>query len=70
MSTRLLEHLGDGDKVAIVPGKKYTVNATEYEEELRKRGIKTRVSRNPPLAGMLDFCQLQKAKMEIVGNVR
>ena len=71
MSTRVLEHLEDGDIVlAIVLGKKYAVNATEYEEELRKRGIKTRVSRNPSLAGMLDFCQLQKTKKETGGNVR
>ena len=67
---RLLEHLEDGDIVAIVLGKKYAVNATEYEEALRKWGLKTRVSRNPSLAGMLAFCQLQKTKKEIVGNVR
>ena len=70
MSTRVLGHLGEGDKVAIIPGKKGQVNATEYEEEMRKRGMKTRVSKNPPLAGMVDFCQLKKAKKEIVGNVR
>ena len=63
---KLIPELREGDKVLILPGKNLVVNVTAYKEEFDKGGIQTRSSKNK--GGIYDFCQLLKAKKEVIGN--
>jgi hypothetical protein len=66
-SEMLIPDLQEGDKVVVLAGKDGLVNVTEYKEVFEERGIETRASKN--VKGIHDFCQLLKAKKEVIGNL-